>query len=268
MRVLQLLLLFVAVAYIALVGLAMISDRLIFQPQPSSYRQTDLTTPGIADVHPVTLQSGDKRITAVHLPNKSARYTLLFSHGNAEDIGDDLPMLEQFRRAGFSVFAYDYRGYGTSEGVSSEKTVYQDVEAAYDYLTGTLQVAPDQVISFGRSLGCAAAIHLAASRPVGGLILEAPFLSAFRVLTRVRLLPWDKFDNTSKIRRVRAPVLVIHGRSDRVIPFWHGQRMYELANEPKRHLWIDRAGHNDVLLVAWEQYVTALKTFAESLDRR
>jgi len=268
LRVLQLLLLFVAVAYIALVGLAMISDRLIFQPQPSSYRQTDLTTPGIADVHPVTLQSGDKRITAVHLPNKSARYTLLFSHGNAEDIGDDLPMLEQFRRAGFSVFAYDYRGYGTSEGVSSEKTVYQDVEAAYDYLTGTLQVAPDQVISFGRSLGCAAAIHLAASRPVGGLILEAPFLSAFRVLTRVRLLPWDKFDNTSKIRRVRAPVLVIHGRSDRVIPFWHGQRMYELANEPKRHLWIDRAGHNDVLLVAWEQYVTALKTFAESLDRR
>src|SRR3989475_3578161 len=195
------LLLFAVVAYIALVVLALQSDRIIFQPHPSSYRLSDLAASG--GVQPLSLTSGQVSISAVSLPNVSARYTLLFSHGNAEDLGDDLPMLNELRRAGFAVFAYDYRGYGTSQGVSSEKSVYEDVDAAYEYLTRTLLASPDRIISFGRSLGCAAAIHLAATRSVAGLIVEAPFLSAFRVLTHVRLLPWEKFDNArSEERRV------------------------------------------------------------------
>jgi fermentation-respiration switch protein FrsA (DUF1100 family) len=154
--------------------------------------------------------------------------------------------------------AYDYRGYWTSRGVSSEKSLYEDVDAAYEYVTRTLQVSPDQIISFGRSLGCA----------VAGLIVEAPFLSAFRVLTHVRLLPWEKFDNAAKIPRVHCPVLVIHGRSDRVVPWWHGERIYELANEPKRYLWVDRAGHNDVLPFASRRYFAAINDFAGLLDSR
>jgi hypothetical protein len=265
-RVLHFLIWLAALGYGGLVFLALMSDRVIFQPQRSSYRLSDLASE-VSGVRALTFASGQFRLAAVYLPNPSARYTLLFSHGNAEDLGDDLPMLAEFRNAGFAVFAYDYRGYGASEGISSERSLYADVDAAYGYLTRNLNVVPDRIIAFGRSLGCAAAIHLAASRPVAGLIIEAPFLSAFRVLTRIRLLPWDKFNNAAVIRRVHCPVLVIHGRSDEVVPWWHGERLYQLANPPKRNLWVDRAGHNNVLMFAPQRYFEAIKGFTPLLNR-
>lgn len=261
-RVVRILVLLAVVGYLALVALALMSDRIIFQPHPSSYRFAELQSSMGAKVQPVVIPSGPVKITAVYLPSESARFTLLFSHGNAEDIGDDLPMLNEFRAAGFAVLAYDYRGYGSSEGISSEKSLYADVDSAYSYATRELHIAPDKIISFGRSLGCAAAIHLAATHPVAGLIAEAPFLSAFRVLTHVRLLPWDKFDNAAQIRKVRCPVLVIHGQADSVVPFWHGEQIYQLANEPKRNLWVNHAGHNDVLMVASKRYFAALEDFS------
>jgi len=260
------LVLLAVLGYGVLAVLALMSDRVIFQPHRSSYRLSDLAQSGLAGVQVPSLASGQFRIAAVYLPNPSARYTLLFSHGNAEDLGDDLPMLAEFRNAGYAVFAYDYRGYGDSEGTSSEASLYADVDAAYQYLTGNLHVVPDRIIAFGRSLGCAAAIHLAAAHPVAGLIVEAPFLSAFRVLTRIRLLPWDKFNNAAAIRRVHCPVLIIHGRSDEVVPRWHGERLYQLANPPKRNLWVDHAGHNDVLMLAPQRYFEAIQKFIALLE--
>jgi fermentation-respiration switch protein FrsA (DUF1100 family) len=262
---LRLLLVLTIVAYLALVALALFSDRVIFQPRASSYR---LSAPEIsrAGIQPLTFASGETRIAAFYVPNPEARYTLLFSHGNAEDIGDNVPFFRELRQAGFAVFAWDYRGYGESGGVSSERSFYQDAEAAYGYLTSTLQVPPERIITFGRSLGAAAAIDLAARHPVGGLIAEAPFITAFRVMTRVRLLPWDKFDNASRIGRVRCPVLVIHGRSDGVVPWRHGERIYQLANQPKRFLWVEGAGHNDLLLIAGKTYFKALQDFSAWLE--
>jgi abhydrolase domain-containing protein 17 len=252
--------------YAVLIGLALLSDRLIFQPQPSSYNDESLSVSvsreGGRLMH---IMSGDQRITAVYLPNPEAKFTLLFSHGNAEDLGDALSFLQMYRQAGFAVLAYDYRGYGTSTGRPSEKGVYEDSAAAYRFLTETVHISPDRVISMGRSVGCAPAIHIAANNKVAGLIAEAPFLSAFRVLTRVPLLPWDKFNNLRDIRRVRAPVLIIHGRNDQVVPFWHGERVFVQANEPKQFVAVDGAGHNDVLLVAGKKYIEAIQQFASKL---
>jgi hypothetical protein len=263
---LRFLILLAILGYGGLVLLALMSDRVIFQPHSAGYRLEDLAPAGLTGVQPLTFASGQFQLAAVYLPNPSARYTLLVSHGNAEDLGDDLPLLAEFHRAGFAVFAYDYRGYGASGGASSGKSLYADVEAAYQYLTGNLHVAPDRIIVFGRSLGCAAAIHLAGIHSVAGLIIEAPFLSAFRVLTRIRLLPWDRFNNAAAIRRVHCPVLIIHGRSDEVVPWWHGEHLYQLANSPKRNLWVDGAGHNDVLMVAPQRYFAAVKEFLPLLD--
>jgi fermentation-respiration switch protein FrsA (DUF1100 family) len=269
MYLLRMLVLLLVCSYAALVILALLSDRVIFLPHASSYRDSDLIhvlTPGADPVQIVKVSSGHVWLTGIYLPNAKADYTLLFSHGNAEDLGDDLPMLEEFRAAGFAVFAYDYRGYGTSPGRPSEPAMYQDVASAYDYLTRTLCVPPDRVISFGRSLGSAAAIQLAVDRPVAGLIVEAPFLSAFRVLTRAPLLPWDKFRNAEKIKNVHCPVLVIHGRSDRVVPFWHGERLFAIANNPKQAFWVERAGHNDAMYVAGPAYLHRFQEFARSLS--
>src|SRR5262245_29915318 len=233
------------------------SDRQIFLPQVSSYADS----PEI-----IKLRSANgNMISALYLPNPAARYTLLLSHGNAEDLGDDREWLEELRHAGFTVLAYDYQGYGTSQGKATEKGTYEDENAAYDYLTGSLKTSPDRIIIFGRSVGTGPAVHLAARRPAAALILQSPFLSAFRVLTRIPLLPFDKFPNYKEIRQVRCPVMIIHGTRDEVIPFWHGQKLFDIAHSPKQFLPVPRAGHNDLDMVAGQKYLAALQSFSASL---
>lgn len=249
----------VAGLYLALLVVAYFwSDGLIFQPHPASYRDG-------AGILKLTTRTG-KRISAMYLLNPAAKFTLLVSHGNAEDLGDDRPWLGDLRQAGFSVLAYDYEGYGTSEGKPGEQAAYDDEDAAYEYLTSTLHVAPERVIIFGKSVGSGPAVHLAAGRNVAGLILQSPFTSAFRVLTRVPLLPFDKFPSYKTIRNVRCPILIIHGDSDSVIAQWHGRRLFELANQPRKFVSVSGADHNDLEMVAGNNYPVILQEFARSVS--
>jgi fermentation-respiration switch protein FrsA (DUF1100 family) len=257
-RFVRMLLYLLLFGYLALVLVGIfLSDRLIFQPQLSSYKDT----PEIIKLR----TAKGKNISAVYLPNPTAKFTILYSHGNAEDIGDLRPWLEALQKSGFSVFAYDYEGYGTSEGTPSEKAVYTDVNAAYEYLTSTLQVPSNRIISYGRSVGNGASIELASRRPVGGLIVQSGFTSAFVVLTKVPIVPFDKFRNISKIRHVNCPILVIHGRKDNVIPFSNGERLFAAAREPKSSFWVENAGHNDLEFTAGEALLGRLKAFAQQL---
>lgn len=233
-------------------------DNVIFQPQPSSYKDDagviKLVTPG------------GKKISAKHYSNKQAVYTILFSHGNAEDIGDIEPLIWYLRDAGFNVLTYDYRGYGTSEGEPSEQNSYEDIDSAYKYLTQELKTPADRIILHGRSLGGGPSIDLATREPVAGLMLESTFTSAFRVVTRWRVIPFDKFENISKIGSVKCPVLVIHGKNDWIVPFHHGETLYADVKGPKNSLWVDEAGHNDLFNTARESYLIAIKDFAGSLS--
>jgi len=248
-----------ALLYVALCVYAVfISDRIIFQPHQSSYHDTP-------EILKITAADGQK-ISAIYLPNDGAMFTLLVSHGNAEDLGDIRDWLEDLRSAGFSVLAYDYEGYGTSEGRPSEKATYNDESAAYDFLAINLGTPPDRIIIFGRSVGTGPAVQLATRRPVAALALQSPFLSAFRVLTRVPLLPFDRFPNYKRIGHVHCPVLIMHGTSDSVIGFWHGQELFEMANEPKQFVAVSGADHNEAGPVFMRIYSQALVTFAASLD--
>jgi fermentation-respiration switch protein FrsA (DUF1100 family) len=250
----------VIATYVALILYAVFgSDGVIFQPHISSYKDSP-------EILKITTRSG-RKISAIYLANPAAKFTLLVSHGNAEDIGDDRYWLEDLRRLGFSVFAYDYEGYGTSEGKPGERAVYEDEMAAYDYLSQTLAVVPDNLIVYGRSVGSGPAVYLAARRRVAGLILQSPFLSAFRVMTRIPLLPFDKFPNYKEIGRIHCPLLVIHGESDQVIPSWHGRKLFELAREPKKYLPIPKADHNDLEMVGGKTYYNALQEFAATVTK-
>jgi abhydrolase domain-containing protein 17 len=250
------------VAYAAFAALAyLVADRMIFLPPAASYDAERLPV-----VH-VETEDG-VQVAVVHLPNMFADYTILFSHGNAEDLGHLLPFLQTIRGAGFAVIAYDYRGYGASTGgPPTTSGAILDHAAVYRYATTELGIPPERIILYGRSVGSGPATELAARQPVGGLILESAFTSTFVVLTRVRLLPFDRFDNLHHIRSVQAPVLIIHGTADEVIPVAHGRRLYEAAPGPKEAFWVPGARHNDVAQRAGGAYVDALRHFAEMVRR-
>jgi abhydrolase domain-containing protein 17 len=240
--------------YVALFFIALFfSDRLIFQPPPASYQDTD----GIMKL----TTKGGMQISAIHLVNEKAKYTILYSHGNAEDIGDTRPVLDGLKNLGFSVFTYDYQGYGTSQGRPSESNAYMDVEAAYEYLTAQLGIPGETIILYGHSLGGALAVDLASRKPVAGVIIESAFTTAFRVITRIPILPFDKFRNIDKLQHLTCPVLIIHGRQDKVIAVDHGQKLFEGAREPKQMILVDQAGHEDAALLAPKRLVTALQEF-------
>ncbi|MDE5075680.1 MAG: alpha/beta hydrolase [Trichodesmium sp. St15_bin1_1] len=229
------------------------SDRLIFLPRPSSY-QTNQDF--------VKLKSRDRtQITGIYLPLPKAEYTILYSHGNGEDLGEILPRLRDLRDIGFNIFSYDYQGYGTSQGRPSVAGAYQDVNAAYEYLTQRLGIPANKIIVYGYSVGGGPSVDLASRQPVAGLVIESSFTTAFRVVTGIPVYPFDKFPNIDNIKNVNCPVLVIHGNADRVIPFSHGQQLFAMVDQPKLSFWVNGAGHLNLLEVAGEEYVKVMTEF-------
>ncbi|WP_414622115.1 alpha/beta hydrolase [Calothrix sp. CCY 0018] len=233
-------------------------EKLIFLPPPSTYQDTN-------EIIKLTSEDGTK-LSAIHLLNPNAKYTILFAHGNGSDLGTIQPRLKQLKSIGFSVFAYDYRGYGTSEGKPSETNAYKDIDTAYNYLTQELNIPPQQIIAFGSSVGGGSAIDLAARKPVAGLITESTFTSIFKVKVPIKILPFDKFPNLSKISKVKCPVLIMHGKLDEIVPFYHSEQLFQQAPSPKLSLWIEDAKHNNFPYVAGEKYPKILKEFIELVD--
>jgi len=237
---------------------AVISDRLLFRPQETSYTRLP---------NEVRIPTSDnEELSAVWLRNPKAKYTLLFSHGNGEDLGRVYPFLIENYTEHFSILAYDYRGYGTSDGTPSYRKSKDDAEAAYQWLVNEGDTEPGSIIAIGRSLGGALAVQTAARHPVAGLICECSFASVLRVKTGVHLLPWDKFNSEKLIGNVECPTLIIHGKNDQVVPFSHGQKLFNAAPEPKQHFWIEGAEHMNYAYVAEGQYLQTILSFADGLS--
>jgi pimeloyl-ACP methyl ester carboxylesterase len=183
------------------------------------------------------------------IPVEDSRGVILFCHGNAGNISHRLETIQMFNELKLSTFIFDYRGYGESEGKITEEGTYQDVEAAWNYLIQERGISSGEIIIFGRSLGGAIGAWLAKKHDPGALILESTFTSIADVAVEiypifpVRLMCRFGYNTKEYIKKITCPVLIIHNQEDEIIPFSHGQKLFNTAHEPKQFLEI-RGTHN------------------------
>ncbi len=205
-------------------------------------------------------------------PEGEPRCWLLICHGNAGNLSEGGRSLHYagLRELGLGILAFDYRGYGESEGTPGEAGVYRDAEAAYRYLRDSLGVPPDRIVLFGHSLGSAVAVELAGRVPAAGLILDGALSSG--VERGQELYPWlpvrwiarNRFESNRKIGRLTLPKLFLHARDDQVVPIAHGERLFAAAPEPKRFVRL-AGGHGDTFLADSAAYFGAIRRFVAEL---
>jgi fermentation-respiration switch protein FrsA (DUF1100 family) len=243
-------------------------DRLIFQPSPG----VDLTPEGLGiEAESLFLETEDGvRIHAFFLPSPGSSRSLLFLHGNAGNASHRLPNAAELAALGADVLLLDYRGYGLSEGRPDEAGVYADARAGLEHLQSERDVPLDRIVVFGRSLGGAVAVDLAADRALAGLILESTFSSVSDMARALIGIPLGvvlgrRFPSDEKISRVRCPILFFHGDRDEIVPYELGKRLFEAAPEPKQFETIAGAGHNDTTWVGGAAYFQQIRRFLDQV---
>jgi fermentation-respiration switch protein FrsA (DUF1100 family) len=192
--------------------------------------------------------------------------TLLYLHGNAGNIGDRVDKIRFLKGLGWNIFAFDYRGYGLSQGSPTIEGVLEDSRAALHYLTEKIGIPNEQIVLLGESLGGAMAVDLAHAEPVAAVILESTFTTLRDLAHEVyRFLPSgvapDVYRSIDLIRHIKAPVLVIHGAEDEIVSFSMGKKLFEAAPHPKRFFSVPGAHHNDVYEKAGKDYLREIEEF-------
>ena len=263
----------IAVAYVLLLLVLRLSEfRLIYAPGP---RRLDPPPPSLAPER-VRIPSADGVTLVAWIiradPTDTRARWLLICHGNAGNLSNAgrPDHYARLRALGLNLLAFDYRGYGESDGEPSERGLYADVGAAYRYLRDVVGVPPGRIVLFGHSLGSAVAVDLATREPAAGLVLDGAVASVVGRAQEVypyvpvRWIARSRYASIEKIARVRMPKLFLHARADEVIPFAHGRRLFEAAAEPKTFVTL-RGGHGDAFDVDSATYFGAIRGFLESL---
>jgi fermentation-respiration switch protein FrsA (DUF1100 family) len=232
---------FVALMYVA-------QRSLMYHPEA---RHTSPAAAGLPDVQEVVLDTADgEKVIVWTAPAKKDFPLVLYFHGNAGSLRNRAERFRALIGDGFGLVALSYRGYGGSTGSPSEVGLIADAQAAYAFAAA--RVPAERIAVLGESLGTGVAVALAARQPIGRLVLEAPFTSAADFGARVywflpvRLLMKDPFRSDARIGKVSAPLLVLHGARDGVVPIEFGERLFALANEPKRFVRFPEGHHHDL----------------------
>ena len=250
MTALKWVLIVVSAGYVCALLALFFAQRAVLFPAPISVRMAPHAA-GFpeAEEHILTTADGEK-IIVWHVPARPGRPVVLYFHGNGDYLAGFFSRFRPLIADGTGIVAVSYRGYAGSSGQPSEQGLLQDAAVAYAFTAA--RYSADKIVAWGFSLGTGVAVALAAERPVGKLILEAPYTSIVDVAASafwfapVRLLMRDQFRSDQRIGRIRVPLLVVHGALDPTIPVRFGERLFALANEPKRFVRLARGGHNDL----------------------
>jgi uncharacterized protein len=250
MTVLKWLLIVVSVLYLGGLAVLYFKQRAMLFPIPPVGR----TAPDVAgfpeaEEHVLTTADGEK-VIVWHVPAKPGHPVVLYFHGNGDFLAGFFRRFHDVIADGTGIVALSYRGYAGSSGQPSEQGLLQDAAAAYAFTTARYGV--ERIVVWGFSLGTGVAVALAAEHPVAKLILEAPYTSTVELagswlrVVPVGLLMLDQFHSDQRIKLVGVPLLFMHGTSDRTIPISLGERLFALANEPKRLVRFAAGGHNNL----------------------
>ncbi|KAK7273265.1 hypothetical protein RIF29_14314 [Crotalaria pallida] len=249
-----------------------------FPPNPPSYavsvdeatgkaKMTGVETRENVDVLKLCTKRGNS-IVAIYIKNPSASLTMLYSHGNAADLGQMYELFSELSvHLRVNLLGYDYSGYGQSSGKPSEQNTYADIEAAYKCLVEKYGVKEEDIILYGQSVGSGPTTDLATRLPnLRAVILHSPILSGLRVMYPVKRTYWfDIYKNIDKIPLVNCPVLIIHGTADDVVDCSHGKQLWEHCKQKYEPLWVKGGNHCDLEL--YPQYIKHLKKFILAIEK-
>ncbi|WCJ21227.1 alpha/beta-Hydrolases superfamily protein [Euphorbia peplus] len=249
-----------------------------FPPNPPSYKLITDDATGLLLMTPFPHRENveilklptrkSTQIVAMYIRHPMATCTLLYSHGNAADLGQ---MYELFVELSIhlrvNLMGYDYSGYGQSSGKASEQNTYADIEAAYKCLEESYGTKQEDIILYGQSVGSGPTLDIAARLPhLRAVVLHSPILSGLRVMYPVKRTYWfDIYKNIDKIPLVNCPVLIIHGTSDEVVDCSHGKQLWELCKEKYEPLWLKGGNHCD--LEHFPEYIRHLKKFVSTVEK-
>jgi len=259
---------FIGIAVVAYIGLVIIlfllQSRLIYFPE----KQIMMTPEDVGlPYESVSVKTVDAVcLSGWFIPSQNDRGTVLMCHGNAGNISHRLDWIRIFHSLRVNVFLFDYRGYGQSEGKTSEQGTYRDVEAVWNYLIVSKRIPPENIIIHGVSLGGAIAAYAAQKFKPAGLILESTFISVPDLAQKiypyvpVRLLSRFEYSTRKYLKQVSVPVLIVHSQNDEMIPYEHCEALFKAAHKPKELLIIS-GSHNEGFIVSQNEYTAGLNSF-------
>lgn len=239
--------LFAFYAVVAVAAFAL-QRRLMYFPDPERISPASFNLLGVKE-RIIDAPDGT-RLISWYAPARPGRPTILYFHGNAGNLASRSERIRRYLTRGYGVLMLSYRGYGGSTGSPSERANVADAKLAYDQLISD-GVDPADIIVYGESLGSGVAVQVAAANEVGGLVLDAPYTTIVDVAAQaypylpVRPFMFDRYESVRYLPDVKAPLLVLHGEADRVIPVEMGKAIYAAANAPKEIATFPRAGHSD-----------------------
>ena len=231
-------------------GLFVIQRRMTYNKSDKPKRPIEY---GLNEIKEVFIDTLDNlTLLAWFQKPKNKNPILIYFHGNSFDIGERAYRIERYINIGWGILLLSWRGYSGNKGKPTEKNLYIDGQAAIDWVKKNTNYPKTNIILYGESLGCGVAVELGLKDNFKSIILEAPFTSIADIARKkypiypVKYLTLDKFDNLSKIGKILSPLLIIHGKKDEVIPYEHSLKLFKKALNPKKHVCVDEAMHNNL----------------------
>ena len=259
-------LIFILVVYlIIIISLYFFQRKLLYHPTENNYSGDSLDV----SIKKIKIKTQDEieLLSWYHKKNLGNYKTILFLHGNAGSLEIRIHKIYHFKNMDVNFLIIAWRGFSGNMGQPTEKGLYEDAKSAVRWLNSE-GVIEENIVIYGESLGTGVAVELAQNRNFAGIILESPFTSMVDAAKSkypffpIRLLLKDKYESDKKIKNIKSSILIMHGKADRLVPFWMGKKMYNLANEPKYSFFSEHDNHmmdyNEMLLNSLKEFIYSL----------